>query len=132
MRKSKNDIIDLSKPINLSQLSNVADDCFGKEWNNIDPACVKCSAYETCMVLCKSTKFAKAKKKTYFDQLNWDAVPWSDILSNIKQNPGQTTMNEIREVVKHYSKCIDDVTVNMKVQNWLIENNCKIQDSCVY
>jgi len=135
-RVAKTEIMDKSKPIDLSTIQT-ADDCYGKLWKSTDKVCVKCTFYDTCMVITKTKNNSKAeviKKQTkgFFDELDWTLVPWSDIVENVILYDGHVTLKELRETVKILSKCIDDKTVNYKVQNFLIENNIKVKEGCLY
>lgn len=137
MKVFKSNIRDKSKPVDISHLIIDEDDCFGNEWENTSKICAKCSEYETCMVLFLSKNNHRVddirkKSKNFFDELDWDNVPWTEIFEQIVLNPGEISLQDLRFTVKKLSKCIDDFTLNSKVQNWLIENNIKVKKGCLY
>lgn len=130
--------LDLSKPINVEQFSSNPDDCFGNEWHQTAKPCTRCSLYGLCMTVLlskgNSKKAAQIKKpnKHFLDELDWQAVPWEQIKNEIKKTPGELTLNDLRATVKHLAKVIDDTTVHLKVNNWLINNNIKVTEGCLY
>jgi len=137
MRIAKTTNRDKSIPVNIESLITDKDDCFGNEWELSHKSCLSCSEYETCMVLYlenNNTNLAAIKKdhKHFFDELDWKAIPWDDIYEEILLSPGEISIEDFRSTVKTLSKCIDDETVNMKIQNWLIENEIKITKGCLY
>ena len=126
-------------PINLTELIVDNDDCFGNEWQLTNPDCLKCTSYDLCMVVF-STKGNKAKTDKlkarhgghFLDELNWDLVPWNDVLRLIQENPKKMSLNELRQFVKKKSNSADDYTVTCKVQDWLIQESIKIEEGWLY
>lgn len=135
-RVPKTETMNKSKPVDITSIQT-SDDCFGNLWKSTDKSCVKCSMYDICMVITKSKNDAKAKDIRdqtggFLDELDWTLVPWSDIVENIIMNDGKITLKDLRDTVKVLSKCVDQKTVNYKVQNFLIENNIKVTEGCLY
>lgn len=134
MRVKKKGKVDRSTPVNIKALQVSDDDCFGKEWEATNKMCVECSMYDECMVY----QLSKGNQKTinkvkelsgnFFDEINWDLVPFDDITKMIEKHPNQLTIQNLREVVKDKSKCIDDKTVAIKVNNYLISEGIVITE----
>lgn len=137
MKVFKTNTRDKSVPADISHLTVDSDDCFGNEWESTNKICTKCSEYEVCMVLSMSKnkereKEIKKQSKHFFDELDWSNVPWGDIYEQVMMTPGEITLVDLRNTVKELSKCIDNSTVNFKVQNFLIENKIKVEKGCLY
>lgn len=133
MKKSKSNT--LNRPVDISTIKTSNDDCFGS-WENTHKECVSCTYYEVCMVA--TLKVSPERKNTvkksnhFFDELDWKAVPWNDILEQVKQNPGTIEVSDLRSTVKQLAKVIDDTTVIHKVNNWLFDNKIKTKNGCLY
>ena len=128
MRKQKTDVLNNRKPIHLSELVINEGDCFGNEYSTTNVTCIKCTYYDVCGIVMHSKRNPKVNEirklsGNFFDELDWDAVPWDDLLKVILE--GEVTLEELREAVKESSKVVDTYTLNIKVQNWMITNNLK-------
>ena len=135
MRHRKKEMVDYSKPVDINLLIPVDGDCFGSLWESTDKECVKCDKYDLCMVVTKSKNKDKAKKiekkyGSFLDTIDWDSVPWDKLLIEIGK--GGIMLSDVRQLVKDLSKCSDDKTVFHKVQNWMISNNVKVKEGCLY
>lgn len=130
MKRSKSNIYD-HYPIEITSITTIEGDCFGVEWEATHKECLSCSDYDICLIATKS-KTDNKPDDVYFDLLDWDLVPWSDIINEIIDNPGELSVVNLRALVKEFSKCMDDTTVMYKVQNWILENGIKIESGCLY
>ena len=99
------------------------DDCFGKEWESVNKTCLKCSEYNFCMV--KTLERTPPKRK-YLDELDWELVPWADLLEMLQTD--NLNFDELVETVIELSKCPDKRTAQIKVTNWAIDNGIKLKD----
>jgi hypothetical protein len=112
-----------------------ADDCFSKEYSHQAEECNMCSMRNICMVLtCKSLEEVAAKKfealTPFADEIDWDAIPYAQILGIIAQNP--TPLEQVRQVFGHYSKCKDPITVNLRVNKFIRDNSLTLNaDGCI-
>jgi len=133
MKSKKTNTVDTAKPVDISTLTTSDDDCFGKEWESTHKTCKMCSMYDLCMVVTKSDNFVRSKqiRKSYFDGVDWELVPWDVLKRDIAANPGQN-YEEVFEVVHTLSKSLDRKTTTMKVKSWLIKNAIKLENKCLY
>lgn len=129
---------DKTVPINVTALQVSDEDCFGNEWESTHSSCVACSMYDECLVYTMS-KGTEAKKleiqgaTTYFaDETDFSLVDWDALLTVITNNPHQVNLLELRQHVKSVAKVIDDTTVAIKVNNYLIEKGIKTKEGCLY
>jgi hypothetical protein len=134
MKTSKTQKVNRSKPKDLTSLTLDPDDCFGKEWEISAPECVRCSQYEECMVLVndltKEEEKSVRRGKHFLDEMQWESVPWDDLEELIKAQ--KTSLQDLRDVVGELAKCTDQYTIYLKVQNWLVEKNIKVEDGWLY
>jgi hypothetical protein len=115
----------------LKSNSNDSEDCFGKEWLHGCLECNMCMAQSVCMIVQTSKVFKQGetlKKTTWVDEIDFDAVPYEDILNLIKDPNNKFTVQDVRDVFEQTSKCLDKTTVNLKVNMWLTDNKIKIQN----
>ncbi len=136
-RKAKTNPKNKAIPTEFKTLTTSEDDCFGKEWESTDKNCVRCSEYETCMVIFHSQNFERAEEikapnSAFLDELDFQAVPWEDIYEQILLNPGEISYEGLLQAVEKYSKCQDKKTIIYKCKNWIISKQIKIKDSCLY
>jgi hypothetical protein len=101
------------------------DDCFGKEWDLNDKSCSMCSMQGICMIL----KTQTVKKQgdllgvefgPFVDTIDFEDVPTTSILEALKAQ--SYSMEDLRIVFAEFSKCKDEHTVAIKV-NQFIRNN---------
>lgn len=127
----------VTQVFDITALTTIEGDCYTKEWESTNKTCVKCGNYEECMVGFLSNNFKKADKlkgtaNAFFDELDWTLVPWEDIFEQILLNPGVITLKDLLDTAKTLSKCIDDKTVKLKVQGWLMSMDVIITDGKLY
>lgn len=111
------------------------DDCFGKEWQNGAAECSMCMAQSVCMIVTTKAVFDKGEKHKqegteWADLINFNNVPTDDILSMIKA--GGVSLEDVREVFAEFSKCADKVTVNQRVNIFLMDNKIMIKDGTLH
>ena len=127
MKKKKTTGFDLNKPVNLDNFTLKEDDCFGLEWTIHDPICLACHSYEICSMVLHNENRKKIKKLTeekgpFLDTVNFDKVPWSKLLKNIKASPLKFNMEQLIDSIQKNANCKDRKTCYYQAINFINEN----------
>lgn len=114
--------IDLSKYQVLDE-----DDCFGRLHELSSNECTMCLMKEVCMAVCGNK--AVKRDKIYLDELDWQAVPWDTFKDILKES--DLNLDEVIKVTTEKSKCLDPRTVRIKVNEFIVANDYRIQDGFI-
>lgn len=130
---------DMSKPINLEQFDITAESCFGRLWLPQHKDCSVCADLELCGTIYHHTtlndKIKKVKKSqgiNFLDDVNFDRIPKQELVDEIKKNPGKVTSDHLIKFVKHWSKCDDEDTLIVWIQQFKMDFNIKIKKGLLY
>ena len=109
-------------------------DCFSKEWSQTEEQCAMCGMQSICMVL--TTKAVKTKgdsltKIPWVDEIDFSAVPKEGIASIIRSGKS-FPIEEVRSLFEEYSKCKDETTVALQVNNFIREYNLKTTSGVIH
>lgn len=109
-------------------------DCFTKDWAANDEHCDMCGMANVCMVL--TTKKVKAKGDafnilagTFVDEIDFSNIPIDGVLAHIQRTP--TSIQELRTVWSQLSGCVDDITIAIHVNRFILTNKLKIENGYV-
>jgi len=105
--------IDLTKPVDLSEVTGTAEDCYGVEWDIRSPICIICADNEMCGIVTASKLRAKVKEiekvEKYLDVSCLKEVSTEGV--KIWLSGKTRTTGELIEKIKELGNTADEVAV---------------------